>query len=290
MQAFEFAAPKSLEEAFSFMAQADGEVKPLAGGTDLIDQMRVGRRRPSLVLDIKGIPEMLHLEYHPQEGLHIGAGVSCTDIYSHPSVQEHYPGVAQACALIGSIQIQNRAGIGGNVCNASPSADTVPPLLCYEAIAVIAGPQGHRQTPLEEFFTGPGQSVLQPGEMLLEVLLPPPPANSNSQYLRFIPREEMDIAVVGVGSLLALEPTSHRCTRARIGLAAVYPTPLRAREAEAALEGQVITAELIREAGELASAATRPITDIRGSAEYRKELVKVLTRRTLEQCLNALGG
>ncbi len=289
VRAFEYACPQSLAEALAILTRTDGQVRPLVGGTDLIDQMRVGRRRPSLVLDIKGIPEARRLEYDRQ-GLHIGSAVSCTDIYSYGLAQDLYPAVVQGAALIGGLQIQNRASIGGNVSNAAPSADTVPSLLCYDAIAVMVAPQGQRQLPLEQFFTGPGQTVLQEKEFLLEVLLPPPPAHSKSQYLRFIPREEMDIAVAGVGSLVALDRRSKRCTRARIALAAVAPTPIRAREAEAALEGNVITQELMREAGERAAAAIRPISDVRGSAEYRRELVKVLTRRALQGCLDALDA
>ncbi|MFQ5879709.1 MAG: FAD binding domain-containing protein, partial [Dehalococcoidia bacterium] len=183
-----------------------------------------------------------------------------------------------------------RASVGGNICNAAPSADTVPPLLVHGAVAVIAGLSGRRELSLDEFFQGPGQTVLAPNEVLLEVRLPPPPANSASHYLRFIPREEMDIAVAGVGGLLALEPGTRRCLQARIALAAVAPTPIRAGEAEAYLEGQMLEPQHLAQAGELAARATRPISDVRGSADYRRELVKVLTRRGLERCLESLGA
>ena len=187
------------------------------------------------------------------------------------------------------MQIQNRASIGGNICNAAPSADTVPPLIVYSAKEVIVGPGGRREVPLEEFFRGPGQHVMEPSEILLETVVPPPPPNSSAHYLRFIPRNEMDIAVAGVASLLALEPGTRRCTHARIALAAVAPTPVRATAAEGVLEGQEITEDLIRQAAERAVEACSPITDMRGSSEYRKELVKVLTRRTLYQSMASLG-
>ena len=197
MRPFEFVAPRTLAEAIQAMASADGNARALAGGSDLIDQMRVGRRTPSLVVDIKNVPEMQRLEYVPGEGLHVGTGVSCTATANYPAVGEHYPPIKESCLLVGSVQIQNRASIGGNVCNASPSADTVPALLAYGARGLIAGPKGQREVLIEEFFTGPGSSVLEPDELLVEITVPPPPSNSSGHYLRFIPRNEMDIAVAG---------------------------------------------------------------------------------------------
>ena len=288
MRPFQFAAPTTLQEAIAVLAQAQGGAKPLVGGTDLIAQVKENRRKPSVVVDVKRIPELNRLEYVEGDGLHLGASVPCVDTYGHPEVQRRYPALWDSTQLVGSIQIQNRASVGGNVCNAAPSADTVPALLVYEGVAVVAGPRGQRRIPLDQFFRGPGQTVMEPDELLVEVHLPPPPPNSSSHYLRFIPREEMDIAVAGAASLLALDAQG-TVARARIALASVAPTPLRAREAEAALEGKRPTPELLRQAGELAAAATRPITDVRGSVEYRKELVKVLTRRTLEMCLRDLG-
>jgi CO/xanthine dehydrogenase FAD-binding subunit len=285
MQPFDYAAPSTLEEALQILSQASSLVRPIAGGTDLIAQIKERRVSPSLVLNIKEIAEARVLDYDPGQGLQIGASVSCSNVASYAPVAAHYPSLVQACLLVGSIQIQNRGSVGGNICNAAPSADTVPPLLTYDAVAVIAGPGGSRRVPLEDFFQGPGRTALQPQELLIEVLLPPPPPNSNSRYLRFIPREEMDIAVAGVGSMLAVDPQTNICTKARIALASVAPTPIRAREAEKRLEGGPLTEEAIREAGELAASACSPISDIRGSAAYRKELVKVLTRRTLSQSL-----
>ncbi len=289
VQPFTYARPSSLQEALEVISQYKGRFRPIVGGTDLVDQMKRGRRTPALVLDVKYIPETTRIEYTPADGLRLGSAVSCTRTYEHPAVVKNYPAIAEAAHLVGSLQIQNRASIGGNICNAAPSADTAPPMLVYEARAIIAGPRGRREVPLDQFFTGPGQTVLADDEILVELAVPPPPPNSSSHYLRFIPREEMDIAVAGVASLLTLDRRTQRCTRARIALAAVAPTPLRARDAEAALEGKVVTEELLAQAGELAAKAARPITDVRGSAEYRRELVKVLTRRTLQACLERLG-
>ena len=289
MRPFDFIAPTTLNDAVQAMGSVNGQARALAGGSDLIDQLRVGRKTASLVVDIKNIPDMQRLEYIDGEGLHVGTGVSCTNTYQYTSVRDHYTSIWECCQLIGSIQIQNRASMGGNVCNAAPSADTIPPLMSYSSRAVIAGPKGRREVSLDDFFVGPGQSALEPDELMVELIVPPPPTNSASRYLRFIPRNEMDIAVVGTGSMITVDPSSGRCTQARIILASVAPTPVRARDAEAKLEGQVMTRDLVREAAELAPHAASPINDVRGSIEYRKELCKVLTRRTLEHCMLDLG-
>ena len=269
MKPFSYVAPKSLEEAYQVLAQADGpgEVRALVGGTDLIDQMKQNRRTPSVVLDVKRIPEMMRLEWVPGEGIHLGAAVPCTDTAAFPAVKEHFPSLHESCLLVGSTQIQNRASVGANICNSAPSADTVPSLITYSARVVIVGPSGRREVSLEEFFTGPGQNVLAPNEILLETIIPPK-ANSIGHYLRFIPRNEMDIAVVGVASMVVLEPGTRRCSQARIALASVASTPVRAKAAEAVLEGKEITADLIQEAGERAVEACNPINDVRGTIEY----------------------
>ena len=288
MDAFEYAAPQNLQDAVALLAEASGEARPLAGGTDLIAQMKENRRSPSLVVDVKKIPELNILSY--EAGLRIGAAVSCTHIAGFEPVRLHYPALAEACALVGSYQIQNRAALGGNFCNAAPSADAVPPALSYSATLVIAGPNGQREIPSEYFFVGPGQTVLEKGEILVEIVLPPPPPRSGAAYLRFIPREEMDIAVAGVGSFVQLSPDARTCEQARIVLAAVAPTPVRAQEAEAFLTGRDLDETALAHAGELASQAASPISDVRGSAAYRIELVKVLTRRTLGTALERARG
>ena len=289
MRPFSFAAPQTLDEAIEIMAHSNGGARPLVGGSDLIDQLRTGRKQAAMVVDIKRIPEMKKLEYVEGEGLHVGAGVSCTDTANYEPTGRYFPSIKESCLLIGSTQIQNRASMAGNVCNAAPSADTLPSLITYGTRAIIAGPQGRREVLLENFFLGPSRTVLEPNELLVELVVPPPDPNSDGHYLRFIPRGEMDIAVAGAASMVAVDTTSRRCTKARIALASVAPTPVRVKEAEAVLKGQVLTDELIRRAADLTPQATNPINDIRGSIEYRKELCKVLTYRTLSQCVATLG-
>ena len=227
MPHFDFKSPTSLAEALDLMS-SPGTVRALAGGTDLIDQLKTNRRNADLVVDMKRVPELQRLEVDG-EGLHVGAARCCSDLHHDGTVNSLYKGLADSTGLIGSVQIQNRAAVGGNVCNAAPSADTTPNLLAHEAIAVIAGRSGTRRVDLTDFFVGPGQTVLQAGEILQELILPPPPANSASAYLRFIPRNEMDIAVAGVGSFLHVDPATKIVQKARIALASVAPTPVRAR-------------------------------------------------------------
>ena len=289
MHEFAYAAPRSLPEAIDLLSRAEGEARPLAGGTDLITQMKENRKSPGLVVDVKRIPELNAFSWDERQGLRIGAAVSCTRIATFAPVQERYPALAEACALVGSIQIQNRAALGGNFCNAAPSADAVPPVLSYEGTVLIAGPSGRRALPAEDFFVGPGQTVLGKGEILMEITIPTPPVHSGAAYLRFIPREEMDIAVAGVGSFVQLNANGTRCERARITLAAVAPTPVRAREAEDFLAGKPLDAATLTQAGELAAKAAKPISDVRSSAAYRVELVKVLTRRTLQKALERVS-
>ena len=281
MPDFDFAQPTSLKEALDLFA-ADGEVRALVGGTDIVDQLKTGRRNADMVVDVKRIPELQRLEV-ADDGLHIGAARNLTDIAESPAVRADYGGLADSSLLIGSWQIQNRAGLGGNVCNAAPSGDTIPALLAHDATAVVASASGRRNVALADFFAGPGQTVLQKDEILIELILPPSPRNGASSYLRFIPRNEMDIAVVGVGSYLQIAG-DNRVEKARIALASVAPTPVRARDAEEILEGNILTDDLLASAAVTAVEAATPITDVRGSAEYRRELVKVLTRRTLEIC------
>ena len=287
MADFEFAAPVDLDEALRLLSGTPGS-RPLAGGTDLIDQLNAGRRTTGLVVDLKRIPALMRLDVDG-DGLHIGGARSCTDVQQHSAVRADYAGLAEACGLIGAVQIQNRAAVAGNVCNAAPSADTIPALISLSAHAIIRSQNGTRDVPLDEFFIGPGQTVLNDGEILEELVLPAPPDSSASAYLRFIPRNEMDIAVAGVGSYLEVDPNSKVITRARIALASVAPTPVRATEAESHLEDKVLSDEVIDEAAALAPNSASPISDVRGSAEFRLELVKVLTARTLRKCAERIG-
>ena len=288
VQTYEFTSPVTLDKVKKILSGTTKSVRPLAGGTDLIDQLRVDRRTADLVMDIKNISELNQLDY-TNGVLNLGAAISCTTARKFQPIIDNYPALAESAGLVGSVQIQNRASIGGNVCNAAPSADTIPSLLIYGAIGVVVGPDGQREIPIEEFFTGPGTTVLNPDEILVSIIIPTPPSHSTSHYLRFIPREEMDIAVAGVGSMIAIDPKTQKCVRARIALAAVSAIPKRAKEAESILEGNVISEDLIRKAGDKASTECTPIDDIRGTVEYRKELIKVLTRRTVRKCIEILN-
>ncbi|HJP28433.1 MAG TPA: xanthine dehydrogenase family protein subunit M, partial [Dehalococcoidia bacterium] len=236
MPNFDYEAPTSLASALELLARP-GEISPMAGGTDVIDQLKNNRRNADLVVDLKRIPDLLVLESNGS-GLRIGSAVSCTEVHNFTAENGNYSALAESSELVGSVHIQNRASIGGNVCNAAPSADTIPSLLIHEAVAHTASASGEREIPLIDFFAGPGQTVLQKGEILKELVVPTPSANTASAYLRFIPRNEMDIAVAGVGSLIEVDPSSDVVTKARIALASVAPTPVRAYAAEEFLEGK----------------------------------------------------
>ena len=281
MKDFEYAAPETLREAVKLLSR-DG-ARALAGGTDLIVQMRIRRLQPARVVDVKKVPELNELRISPRAGLRIGAAVPCHRIYGDPGIAELYPGIVDSAAIIGGIQIQGRASFGGNLCNASPSADTIPVLIAHGARAEIAGPGGRRRVFVKDFCTAPGESVLQPGELLVAIQIPLNRRNSGSHYLRFIPRNEMDIAVVGAGAYVELggRGRGQIFRKVRIGLGAVAPTPVFAAAASANLEGQPVNEESIAAAAEEARAAARPISDMRGPADYRTHLVGVLTRRAL---------
>ena len=285
MSDFEYAVAQSVEEAVALLAEKDGLALPLAGGTDLLAQLRSGRRRVERLVEIKAIPEVSQLSYDAQGGLRLGAAVPCCRIYEDETVARLYPGLIDAVAMIGGIQIQGRASVGGNLCNAAPSADAVPPLIALGATCVIAGPKGRRETSVERFCTGPGQTVLESGEFLVSLLLPPPPPHSGACYLRFIPRNEMDIAVAGSGASVVLDEGGRSFVSARIALASVAPTPLLAEEAGALLAGREVSEKAIEDAAAAAMEVARPISDMRGTAQQRRHLVGVLTRRALRSAI-----
>lgn len=281
MQQFRYIRAHNVEHAATLLLQHDGRARILAGGTDLIVALRERRLETELVIDIKGIPEVSDLSFDPAEGLRIGASVPCHRIYNDATVVAKYPGLIDAASLIGGIQIQGRASLGGNLCNASPAADSIPALIVHRAICDIALPQTRRRVPVEAFCTAPGKTVLERGEFLASLHLPPPAPGFGAAYLRFIPRNEMDIAVVGVGASVQLDESRQRITAARIALGAVVPTPLFVTEAGDALAGAEPGADAFARAAAVAQNAARPISDMRGTAEYRRHLVGVLTRRAL---------
>jgi carbon-monoxide dehydrogenase medium subunit len=286
----DFEAPNTLGEAVSLLASKGDRARVIAGGTDLLVQLRGGRRSIDVVVDVKGIPELNELSYDSQNGLVLGAAVPCYRLYENTEIAAAYPGLMDAATLIGGIQIQGRASIGGNLCNSAPSGDSIPPVIVLGGVCNIAGPNGNRQVPSEDFCTGPGRNVLQGNEMLVSISIPAPQAHSGANYLRFIPRNEMDIAVAGVSSSVVLDASGQTIQSARIALASVGPTPILATAAGDSLAGKAISDDAIAEAGRLASEAATPITDMRGTIRQRHHLVDVLTRRTLNIAIRRARG
>ena len=279
MKWIDYQSPTSVREAVALLNEAGDRARPLAGGTDLLVQLRVGAYDLDSVVDVKDIPELNELTYDPDNGLTIGAAAECYRIYGNSSVRSVYPGIVDAASIIGGTQIQGRASLGGNLCNAAPSADSVPAMIAYHGVARIAGPNGNREVPLEDFCVGVRQTVLERGEILVSLHFPTPDANSGANYIRFIPRNEMDIAVAGAGVSVTLD--NGDISAARVTLASVAPTPLFVAEAAEAIVGKPATEETASLAGVIARDAAKPITDMRGTIEYRKRLCEVLTRRAL---------
>lgn len=289
MRDFEYEAPTSLAEAVALLAEHNGTARPLAGGTDLIDHIRTGRLSPEIVIDVKRIPELNVLEVN-DDGLTLGAAVPCLRISRHPEVVANYSALADACAIIGGIQIQTRASVGGNVCNSGAAADSTPPLIALGATCRIAGPNGTRSVPVEEFCTGPGTNVLKRGELLVSFQIPQPAPHTGSHYRRFIPRNEMDIAVVGVGASVTLDDSQETIAAARIGLGAVGPKPIPAQAAADHLVGKAPSDELFIEAGKIARGLISPIDDHRGTVEFRTHVTGVLVQRVLARAAERAGG
>ena len=290
MEWVDYQAAKTLSEAVSLMASKGDRARVIAGGTDVLVQLRGGRRSADLLVDVKDIPELNQLSFSPENGLVLGAAVPCYRIYQDQAVASNYPGLIDAASLIGGIQIQGRASIGGNICNSAPSGDAIPPVIVLGGVCNIASSNGTRQVPAEDFCTGPGQNVLQPGEVLVSINIPPPVAHSGANYLRFIPRNEMDIAVAGVGTSVVLDASGQHFVSARISLASVAPTPVLARDAGDSLAGKPVNEATIQEASEKAMADAKPINDMRGTIRQRIHLVGVLTRRTLNNAVERARG
>jgi carbon-monoxide dehydrogenase medium subunit len=285
MHDFEYDAPTSLADAIRILDTSPGRARPLAGGTDLIDHLRSDRLSVARVVDIKNIPELNRLE-HTAEGLRLGAAVPCYRIYDDERVDSNYSALTDSCRIIGGIQIQSRASVGGNLCNSGPAADTTPALIALGARCLVAGPAGNREVAVEEFCTGPGQNILQPGELLVEFILPMREACSGSHYRRFIPRNEMDIAVVGVAASVVLDASGANFVSARIGLGAVAPTPLYAEKAGELLAGRPVDDATIEEAADATREIATPIDDMRGTVEFRLHVTKVLAERVIREAVD----
>jgi CO/xanthine dehydrogenase FAD-binding subunit len=278
-----YEAPQSLDAAVGLLAGATGPARILAGGTDLLVQLRSGLIEPDLVVDIKNIPEMRRIA--PENGgFRIGAAVSGAELGEHPEVGRLWPGVVEAVELIGSTQIQGRATMVGNMCNASPAADSVPAMIAAGAKASVIGPNGRREVPVEEICIAPGRTSLAKGELVVSILLPARPPHSGDAYLRFIPRTEMDIAVVGAGVSLSLDEAGV-CRAARLSLGAVAARPLLVPEGGAALVGSRLDEPALERLAQAASAACKPIDDKRGTIEYRIKVAGVLARRAAQIAL-----
>ena len=281
MHWIDFASPHSVREAVELLNEANGNARVLAGGTDLLVQLRGGRFDDvNLVVDGKNIPELNEITYDPEGGLTLGAAVPCYRMYGNAAISRAYPGLIDAASLIGGTQIQGRASFGGNLCNSTPSGDSIPAMIAHGAVANIAGPDGTRQVAVEDFCTGPGSNVLGRGEMLVSISFPAPESGFGANYMRFIPRNEMDIAVAGAGTSVVLD--NGNIKSARVALAAVAPTPLYVSAIGDAIAGKPANEETLAEAGQMAKDAASPITDMRGTIEYRKHLCDVLTRRSLQ--------
>ena len=283
-----YLAPRTLDEAVNALAAAGAAGRILAGGTDLLVQMRSGAVKPGVIIDVKRIPEMTAIEETADGGFRIGAAVPGAVLEEHPKLSKVWPGVVEAMDLIGSTQIQGRASPGGNLCNASPAADSVPAMVAAGAVVTVQGPQGRREVPVEKIPAGPGRTTLQPGEIVVSFTLPPRPAGSGDAYLRLIPRTEMDIAVVGCGVSLTLREGT--CTAARVSLGAVAPTVLLVEDAAKALIGSGLEGEALEAAAAACRAACRPINDKRGTIEYRTKIAGVLLKRATAIAAERAGG
>jgi xanthine dehydrogenase FAD-binding subunit len=288
LQDLNYAKASSVDEAVALLQKGGPSARVLAGGTDIIVQARERRRDVKLFIDIKPILETQELRYDADAGLTIGAATPCYLIYNDDTVKRLYPALVEAASVIGGIAIQGRASFGGNLCNSGPAADSVPAMIVAQGSANIAGPAGRRSVPIEDFCTGPGQNVLEPGEFVVSMHFPSPAPNSGTAWERFIPRNEMDIAVTNAGAYLRFD--GQNVSDARVAIGAVAPTCLLVREAAEALVGKPLTEETIEAAGEAAKAAARPIDDMRGSIKQRKHLSAVLVERTLRVAAERARG
>jgi carbon-monoxide dehydrogenase medium subunit len=290
MSAFEYVAPSTLDEAVAVLAKHGAAARVLAGGTDLIIQQRERRRNVGVMVDVKGIPETTSIDFTADGGMRVGAAVACARLYADAQVASRYPALIDSASLIGGIQIQYRASIGGNLCNSSPAADSIPTLIVLGVTCEIAGPNGRRSVPTEQFCTGPGQNVLGNGELLVSLVFPAPAAHSGAAFERFIPRNEMDIAVSNAAASVTLSADGSRFEAARIAVGASAPTPLFVEAAAAALVGQPVGAGAIEAAAAAAREAVRPITDMRGSVAQRRHLAGVLATRVINKAVSRARG
>ena len=281
---FDYLEPQSIEEALSLLSRYEGKSKVVAGGTDLVLQIRNRAIKAEYVIDITRIPGLDRITFDGQQGLRMGALSTIRAIETSLELQNKYPIISQAASQLGSIAIRNVATVGGNLCNALPSAEMSQVLLALSARLRVVGARGERILPLEEFFTGVGKTILRPDELLLEVFVPPLTPHTAGRYMKHSPRGPIDLAIVNITVLITMDPEKKICKDAKIVLGAVAPTPLRARKAEDILKGKSIDGTLTDRAAQTASEEAHPRHgSIRGSVEYKKEMVRVLTDRAIRE-------
>ena len=293
MHPFAYEAPTTIDDAVALLEKHGSHARPIAGGTDVLVQARANRWDLDAIVDVKNIPELVEISHYPDGSVAIGAAVPCYRIYEDQKIRDKFPGIIDAVEMIGGIQIQSRASLGGNLCNSSPSADGICPLIAYNAVCHIAGPGGqdsHRDVSVDDFCTGPGSNILVRGEILVSIVLPNPGDNFGAGYERFIPRNEMDIAVAGAGVSVKLNDAGDTFEAARVALAAVAPVPLVVPSAEAELVGNSVSNDVIEAAAQAAGDVASPITDMRGTVAQRKHLATVLTRRMVNKAVERARG
>ena len=284
----QYLAAKTIDESVQAHNQANGSARFLAGGTDLLVQIKSGIKKPNLVIDVKKIVELNNIEEISENEFIVGASVSGANLNRNKKFSSLWPGVIEAFRLIGSEQIQGRASLGGNLCNGSPAGDSVPALIAAGCTAIIAGPDGKKELPIEEFHTGPGKTVLKNGEMLVSLKFPKRESNSSDAYLRMTPRTEMDIAVVGCGVNLTLD--NDICTSVRVSLGAVAPTPLLIKEASDIMVGTNLNSEVLEKVAKICMESCNPINDKRGTIEYRTKVAGVLFKRATLIAIDRIKG
>ena len=288
MKDFIYLAPENLTEAISLLSQKGKRARVMAGGTDFLVEMKNQEVEPETIIDLKRIPNLDKIDYCGNKGLRMGALVKIRDIETSKVIQEKFTILSQAAGLLGSVQVRNKATIGGNLCHASPSADMAPALIGLGATVKFVGKSGEKFLPLEEFFKGPGETVLKNNEILTEIKVPSMPDFSEGVYLKFSPRSAVDLAMVGVACVLRMDTNNSKCLDVRIVLGAVAPTPIRARKGEALIKGEKLSESLIKEAAKVVREEAKPISDIRASEWYRKEIVEVLVGRAISQASNKI--
>jgi carbon-monoxide dehydrogenase medium subunit len=285
---FDYIKPKGLLDASQFLANHAGEARPFMGGTDVFVRMRDGFWKEKYIIDVKGLDGTDDIYFDPEGGLTLGAAVNMNRVIASPEIQEHFPVLAEACRTVASYQLRTRATIAGNICNASPAGDTIGACLVLAGSLLVYGPGGMRQEPLNTFFLGPGKTVLGPGDIVTAIRFPIPPAGTHARYIKLGRNALGDLAIVGVTALGYPDPIAPSGFRFRIALASVAPVPLLATQAEAILVEKPVNQATIQEAAQAAMDACQPIDDVRGSARYRKLMVRNLTRKALTDIYSRL--